>query len=194
MSIEPSLNCRRRNLLMPLTAALLLAACATATPYQPLGTRGSHGGFAEQKIDANHYRVTFVGNDYTSQQQVEKYLLYRAAELTVANGYDGFTLVSHDTDRDVQHRVYDTGLRRPDPTLYAGWRPYWNYYGGGYGWRSWDPWYGGPYWGDSFDVRTVERYEAMAEISMYRGRQEGATSFDARQVIANLQPTIKVPK
>jgi hypothetical protein len=189
MSIELSPHRRWRSLVVPITAALALAACATATPYQPL--RGSSGGFVEQRIDANRYRVTFVGNDYTSRQRVENYLLYRAAELTVANGFDGFTLIDHDTDRNVEHRVYDTGLRS---SYYSGWRPNWRYYGGPYGWRSWDPWNGGPYWGDNFDVQTVERYEAMAEIQMFRGRAVGATSFDARQIIANLQPTIQVPK
>lgn len=180
------------SLVMPLTVALALGACATATPYQPL--RGSAGGFAEQKLEANRYRVTFVGNDYSSQQQVEKYLLFRAAELTVANGFDGFAIVDRDTERNVQHRVHDTGIRYPDRSLYGGWRPYWRYYGGGYGWRNWDPWYGGPFGGAEFDVRRVERYEAMAEIEMFRGHHEGATSFDARQVIANLRSSIQVPK
>jgi hypothetical protein len=189
MSVQLSQPRRRRSAIVSIVAALALAACATATPYQPL--RGSAGGFAEQRIDADSYRVTFVGNDYTSRQKVENYLLFRAAELTVANGYDGFTLVHHDTGRNVEQRVYDTGLRS---SYFSGWRPSWRYYGGPYGWRSWDPWYGGSYWGDNFDVQTVERYEAMAEIQMFRGRPSGATSFDARQVIANLRPTIQVPK
>ena len=189
MSIEASQHRRRRRLPMPVVASLALAACATATPYQPL--HGSGGGFTEQQLAPNRYRVTFAGNDYTSRQRVENYLLYRAAELTVANGYDGFTILHRDTDRDVEQRVYDSGLRS---NYYSGWRPYWRYYGGHYGWRSWDPWYGGPFGGAEFDVRTIERYEAMAEIEMFRGRPQGATSFDARQVIANLRPTIVVPK
>jgi hypothetical protein len=191
MTIEPSPHRTWHRMLMPIGAALALAACATATPYQPLGTRGSSGGFAEQRIEANRYRVVFAGNDYTSRQRVENYLLFRAAELTVANGYDGFSIVRRDTDKTVDTRVYDTGLRS---SYYSGWRPYWRYYGGGYGWRSWDPWYGGPYWGDNFDVQTVQRYEATAEIIMFRGNRADPSSFNARQVIANLRPTIQVPK
>lgn len=179
------------GMLMPVGAALALAACTTATPYQPLGTRGTGGGFAEQRLEANRYRVVFAGNDYTSRQRVENYLLFRAAELTVANGYDGFTIVRHDTDKSTDTRIYDTGLRS---SYYSGWRPSWRYYGGRYGWRSWDPWFGGPYWGDNFDVRTVQRYEAMAEIIMFRGNRTDPSSFNARQVIANLRPTIQVPK
>ena len=170
----------------PVAGALALAACATATPYQPLGTRGSAGGFAEQRIENNRYRVTFVGNDYTSRQRVENYLLFRAAELTVANGYDGFTIVHRDTDKDVDVRSYGTGY-------YPGWRPYWRYYGS-FGWRHWDPWYGDPFWDRSIVVRTVTRYEAMAEIVMFRGQQANPQSFDARQVISNLSPTIQAPR
>lgn len=180
----------RRRLLLPIGAALALAACATATPYQPLGTRGSSGGFAEQRIEANRYRVVFSGNDYTSRQRVENYLLFRAAELTVANGYDGFTIVRRDTDKNVD--VYTSPGYGYGP--YGYWRPSWRYYGGRFGWRSWDPWFGDPYWGDRVDVRTVQRYEAMAEIIMFRGTRADPSSFNARQVIANLQPTIQVPR
>ena len=183
-------SARMGSLLAPVAAALVVTACATATPYQPLGTRGTSGGFAEQRIEANRYRVAFVGNDYTSRQRVENYLLYRAAELTLANGYDGFTMVRRDTDRNVDTRV--TGGYGPGP--YPYWRPYWRYRGY-YGWRHWDPWYGDPFWADRVDVRTVVSYEANAEIVMFRGTRPGdPMSFDARQVIANLRPTIVVPR
>jgi len=177
-----------RSILTPLTA-LALVACATATPYQPLGTRGSSGGFTEQRIENNRYRVSFLGNSYTSRQRVETYLLYRAAELTLANGYDGFTIVQRDTDRDVQTQVYP-GLGGP----YGWWRPSWRFYGGRFGWRRWDPWFGDPFWADTVDVRTITRYEAMAEIVMFRGRPTDPRSFDARQVVANLGRTIVLPR
>ena len=175
--------------LTPLTA-LALVACATATPYQPLGTRGASGGFAEQRIENNRYRVTFVGNSYTSRARVENYLLYRAAELTVASGYDSFTIVARDTERDVEIRT-SPGL---GAGRYGWWRPSWRYYGGRFGWRHWDPWYGDPFWADTIDVRTIERYEATAEIVMIRGRPSDPRTFDARQVIANLGPTIVLPR
>jgi len=175
----------------PGAVALALVACETATPYQPL--TGSKGGFTEQRIEPDHYMVTFAGNAYTSRQKVENYLLYRAAELTVANGFDGFTVVQNNTDRQAKTQIRDSGLR-PTGSLYEGWNPYWRYYGGRYGWRTWDPRYGSPYWGDNFDVTTVERYEAMAEITMFRGPRTDARSFDAHEVINRLRPSIQVPK
>lgn len=185
---HPTLSIRRlRALLMPAAAALALAACTTATPYQPIGTRGASGGFAEQRIEANRYRVAFVGNDYTSRQRVENYLLFRAAELTVANGYDGFTIVRRDTERNTGYRVI------PSAGPYPYWQPHWRYRSR-FGWRAWDPWFGDPFWADDIDIRTVRSYEATAEIVMFRGPRADPASFDARQVITNLRPTIVVPR
>lgn len=171
--------------------ALLAAACATPTPYQPIEAGDlAAGGYSEQRIEDNRYRVTFVGNQFTSRERVENYLLYRAAELTVQAGYDGFTIVHRDTERDVDTHV--SGFAGPGP--YPYWRPYWSYYGA-FGWRHWNPWYGDPFWADTIDVRTVERYQATAEIVMFRGqRPDDLHSFDARQVMTNLGPTIELPR
>jgi len=172
-----------------------LAACETATPYQPL-EKGSavSGGFTDQKLDANHFRVTFQGNNLTSRETVETYLLYRAAELTVAQGYDWFETVDRHTQRD--RRTYVD----PDPFYGPGyawsyWRPNWRYYGGGFGWRSWGPFWGDPFWADNTQIQTVQKFEASAEIVMRHGpKPEGdARAFDARAVIANLGPKIERP-
>lgn len=182
--------------LVAATAALgALPACATPTPYQPLGARGTgaSGGFSEQRITPNRYLVSFAGNSLTSRQRVETYLLFRAAELTVQNGYDSFTIANRATDRDVETRVTRDPFFNSGP--YGWWRPSWRYYGGGYGWRSWNPWIGDPFWADNIDVSTVQRFEATAEIAMMRGAPAGdARSFDAREVVATLGPSIEVPR
>ena len=182
-----------RILLAAAAGALMLGACATATPYQPLGARGTgaSGGFADVRLASDRYRVTFAGNSMTSRERVETYLLYRAAELTRERGYDGFTIVDRATDRDVETRVY----RDPfGPGRYRYWRPYWRYRGAGWGWRRWDPWFGDPFWADDIDIQTVQRFEASAEIVMFRGNRGDEKSFNAREVIENLGPTIELPR
>jgi len=172
-----------------------LAGCETATPYQPLqrGTVAS-GGFSDQRLDVDHVRVSFQGNSLTSRDTVESYLLYRAAELTVAQGFDWFEAVERHTDQDKRSYV------EPSPFYGAGfgygygfWRPSWSYFGGGYGWRGFDPYWGGPFWGDRGEVQTVEKFQATAEIVMHHGpKPEGdAKAFDARGVMANLGPKIQ---
>jgi hypothetical protein len=186
-----TLDKRTRHIALAVSL-LALASCATPTPYQPLGSGSSRasGGYSDQEITQNRFRVTFVGNTLTSRQTVENYLLYRAAELTLQQGYDSFTIVDRATDRDVQTRISrDPAFAGP----YGWWRPSWRYYGLGV-WRTWDPWYGDPFWADNIDISTVTSYEATAEIVMSKGTTPNdKTTFDARQVIAALGPTIRRP-
>ncbi len=177
--------------------ALGLAACETATPYQPLQHGAStSGGFSDQRLDADHVRVSFQGNTLTSRATVESYLLYRAAELTVAQGFDWFETVDRHTDRDKRTYVDPEPFYGPGYGFgygYGFWRPSWRYYGGGFGWRSWDPYWGGPFWGDTGQVQTVEKFQATAEIVMHHGAKPNGVpqAFDARGVMANLGPTIQ---
>jgi hypothetical protein len=180
-------------------AALLgvLAGCATPTPYQPKAAgQSSSGGYSEVRVEPNRWRVSFAGNSLTSRETVEGYLLYRAAELTAQQGYDWFSIVDRNTQRSGYTYVEPDPLYRPwyGPS-YGFWRPSWRYYGGGFGWRSWDPFWGDPFWADHVDVRTVDRFEATAEIFMGHGAKpaDDPKAFDARQVIANLQPRIQYP-
>src|SRR5262249_12440448 len=122
-----------------IAAMLGLAACETGpTPYQRAG--GSQPGYSDMRIENNRYRVTFRGNSSTDKTAVETYMLYRAAELTLANGYDTFTVAHRETDKDTSVHSYG------------------GYYGyGGYAYAY--PYYGwGPYWGawgaPSFQTRT----------------------------------------
>ena len=169
-----------------------LTACTTATPYQPLAQGGpASGGYSDQQVEANRFRVIFSGNSMTSRETVERYLLYRAAELTRQRGYDWFVMADRGTERHS-----NTYVDRPfNPGVYGYWGPSWRYYGRGFGWRSWDPFWGDPFWDSNIDVRTVDRYEASAEIVMGRGRKpmNDVRAFDAEDVLRNLGSNIVRP-
>ncbi len=174
-----------------------LVACATPTPYQPnIRGQATSGGYSEVRIESNRFRVNFAGNSLTSRETVEGYLLFRSAELTLQNGDDWFSIVDRQTNKDTRTYV------EPDPLYhpwygpgYGYWRPSWRYYGAGYGWRGWDPFWGDPFWADRVDVRTVEKFEASAEIVMGKGsKPTGDTrAFDAHAVVENLRPRIQYP-
>lgn len=174
-----------------------LAACATPTPYQPnIRGQSTSGGYSEIRVEPNRFRVNFAGNSLTSRETVEGYLLFRAAELTVQNGYDWFAVVDRETDKQTRTYVEPDPFYRPWYGSYGFWRPSWRYYGRGYGWRGWDPFWGDPFWADRVDVRTVERFEASAEIVMQKGPKPEADprAFDARAVIENLRPRVQYPQ
>lgn len=163
-----------------LLAGALLAACAAQTPYAPRD--GSNYGFSEVRIESNRYRVGFSGNSLTDQETVETYLLYRAAELTLEQGYDWFEIVDRGTE--ASRRVVGA---RPYPGYGRGFN--YRYFHPAYGWY---PWYD-PFW-DDIDVREVTRYEASAEIYMGKGdKPDEPRAYDARQVQMNLGPNITYP-
>ncbi|MBO9580133.1 MAG: hypothetical protein J7498_04505 [Sphingobium sp.] len=176
-----------------LALSCALTACTTATPYQPLtaGTR-AQGGYSDMRLERNRYRVRFAGNSMTSRETVERYLLYRAAELTRQRGFDWFVMADRNTER--RSRTY---IDRPFTAgPYGYWGPSWRYRGHAFGWRSWDPFWGDPFWDRGIDVTTVDQYEASAEIVMRRGPlpNNNPRAFDAADILANLGPTIQRPQ
>ncbi|WP_052367576.1 CC0125/CC1285 family lipoprotein [Algiphilus aromaticivorans] len=93
---------------IPLTLVLFLAACATATPYQP--KIGGYG-YAEQRIAENRFRVTFSGNSATERSRVEDYLLYRAAEITLSEGGTHFLMMDSSTEAETTYtQTINTGF------------------------------------------------------------------------------------
>lgn len=169
-------------------ASLALGACSTTTPYQP-AVQGGGFGFSEQKIEEGRYRITFRGNSATTREQVENSLLYRAAELTLQNGFDHFVLLENDTEAKTSYSSTSTS-----PAFYGRYgfgRPFccygFPYYAYGFGWGY--PYGGYPY--DSY-TREITRYSAVAYVSLHKGAKpaENPQAFDARQVIENLRSLI----
>lgn len=169
------------RMLTLVAVAALLAACATATPYQP-GAPNAYG-FQEQQIENNRLRITFRGNTVTDRETVETYLLYRAAELTLERGHDYFIVANRDTE---EHSRLQNTSPRPPRFGFDHW-----YFSPR---RGWSPWHD-PFWGEPSSYREVTRYEAVAEIAMFDGQKPAndANAFDAREVQANLQGRIVRP-
>ena len=196
-----------KRALIAMAAALTLSACETVTPYQPIVAHNAKaaGGYSEQQIEANRWRVEFAGNSLTSRQVVERYLLFRSAQLTVAQGYDWFQSVDRHTDRQTDY--YGGG----DPFFGGGYGGFGGGYGGfgpgfGYGGFGYGPYgggfggfgygYGGFGGGGAFDIDQVNRYQSTVEIVTGHGQKpaNNAHAYDARSVIEHLQGTIQYPK
>ena len=52
------------------------------------------GGYSNRRINGNTYAVSFSANRYTDPRIIRSYLLYRAAELTMQNGFQYFVVSS----------------------------------------------------------------------------------------------------
>lgn len=184
MTQKPS-NPLRTALLaaLMLTLAATLAACATPTPYEAATDHGN--GFADQRLDTNHYRVTFAGNYLTPRETVDDYLLYRAAELTKQTGNDYFIVLEKNTERNVSYFESPP----PRPHLYPS--PYWYPYGWGY---AYGPFYD-PFWDYPQTIEPLVSYKAYATIAVYKGKKpkDDPNAFEADDVLARLGPAIVRP-
>lgn len=67
---------------------ITLAGCATAH-YTPLSEAGND---VVEQLKENVYRVEYRASAFTSQDQLDRYLRRRCAELTLREGYDFFHL------------------------------------------------------------------------------------------------------
>lgn len=166
-----------------------LTACASTSAYAPQARVGE-AGYSEQRVDDMHWRVEFVGDESTSAAIVERNLLFRAAQLTQASGYDWFLPSAHSASVDdeiVVDALRQTEGSRPN----ARWRPYWRRRGA-LGWSDWRP--RGPL---SVEERTPPRptiwsfvrYSARETIEMGRG-DKPLNAFDAAGVTSLFTPTL----
>lgn len=62
------------------------------------------GGYSEERILDNLYRVEFEGNQHSKPEKIQNYLMYRCAELTQEMGYEYFVIVSEERHFD-EHSV-----------------------------------------------------------------------------------------
>lgn len=189
-------NLFKKSVLLAAAAAgtLAVAGCTTETAYAPATGHGyARQGYSDHQIEPNRFEVSFSGNEVTSRDTVERYLLFRAAQLTLQNGDDYFILTNRDTDKHTDTYAEPEPFG-PGPWGY--WGVSWRYYRHGFGWGAWDPFWGRPYWDRDIDIRTVERYEAHAEIVTGKGPKPAGNvhAFDAHRVIESLGPTIKTPQ
>lgn len=183
--------------------ALTLSACTTATPYQA-ATKVGQNGYAEQQIESNRFRVTFAGNSNTPREEVENYLLLRAAEVTLQHGFDYFVLADRDTDS--KSRFYGSGYGGYGgyggfggfyPYYGFGYSPFFGrgYYGGYGGFGGGYGGFGGGYGGYGDDLRETKEYQAHAEILTGKGAKpaDNPAAFDARDVQRNLAARARRP-
>lgn len=201
-------SARIRHLALLLPLLLALGACSSMKPtaYAP-ATAESAYGYKEQKLDENTWRVTVAGNSRTERELVENQLLYRAAEIALANGADGFVLLERDVERDVKYQTrYDPYYAYPYGGFW-GYRPVYDPfgarlyppgfgYGFGYGYGGYSAGIGMVFAPPArAETRAITKYTAYAEVRLYQGAAplgEG-TTYDARQVIAELGGRVNKP-
>lgn len=169
---------RLKALALLLGCAMLVSACTSVPTYRERGP-GERVGYSDLRLTENRYRVTYAGGNATRREEVEDFLLRRAAEVTLDSGYTHFVFDARDTSAETYYRN-NFGPRTR--------------FGVGFGSFGPSPWYysrfafGDPFYGN--DLRPITRFEAYSEIVMLQPGQAVDDPFavDAREVLASLTP------
>ena len=162
-----------RRYIIPVIAALTLAACASTPVYRPSPAPNA-AGYSETQVESNRFFVTYRAGGSADAQLLSDYALLRAAELTLQNGRDWFWVDRRTTDANAG--AYSSG---PSVGVSIG--------GGNFGRRSG---VGGSV-GLSFPIGGSGGARASAatlEIRFGEGvKPDNPNTYDAHAVSANLR-------
>lgn len=167
----------RLRLLSVVAIAALAAACASVTPYQPAGKSGL--GYTDQQLESGKHRITFQGNSSTDRASAEDAVLYRAAEVTLANGGDHFILVT--STADTRSTFNTTGFNG------GAFGPGGFFYGGGFAGG-----FGGVGGLSNSTTREALSYTVGAVITIHKGPKpvDNPMAFEARSVLESIGPSL----
>jgi hypothetical protein len=134
-------------------------------------------GYREVPVDSNTWQVMFDGNSATDTEVVDRYALYRAAELTTENGYDYFIVLGRQAE-------VSTSMTGP-PEIHTNVQPYQDPVNGASGIVT-----------STTSSRMVFPHTTrftMKTIRMFQGKKpdSNAAAYDAKSMVAMMAPNIK---
>lgn len=106
----------KKNLLVISLFILVLNGCATA--YQ--NSKGQiTGGWSVKNMEGDIYRVVFGANGFTTRETTQTYWLYKASELALEKGFDGFEILSNITlTQNISPESFFSGEEKIKPAQY----------------------------------------------------------------------------
>ena len=166
----------RLALALSLAVIAGVSGCASGpTPYAP--AVGAGPGYVQEAIGDARYSIAFRGNSKTPDAAVKQMLFYRAAELTLGDGYDAFRVTRQDASSVGGGEV--EGARSFEPTVSRGYAH--NLFG----------YITSMEWAVSSPLHNARHYEARLEITLLRGPLTPERNlFDAREVLAVLRDKV----
>jgi len=150
----------------------------------PMVPAAKPGVYSQVKRGAGRYRLIIKGHNFTSRGAIEKYLLYRAADLTLRQHSQWFTLTENRNKGDVAPvpKRDPTGLQYSFRMQF--WRPVWRYkVVGSSKWATWSPFSTAAFFADGKDPKTITEFELGADIVMHKGTtDDNPLAFEADAV------------
>jgi hypothetical protein len=154
------------------------------------------GVFTAKPLARGAFKLVITGHTFTSRGEIENYLAYRAARLTIEQGGQWFTFKE---DRGTGETTVPVPTRDPEGLRYSFrmkyFRPVWRYKTNGSAeWTRWSPFTGAPF--ISVDPKTISDFEVSAEIVVRKGPMDDADplAFEAWALSDLLVNQVSPPK
>ena len=180
-------------IVLGILGCIALAAGQGDTPMVP---PAGPGVFTVKPAGPETFRLTVAGHTFTSRSDIEKYLAYRAARLTIDKGGQWFTFKE---ERGKGETTVPVPARDPEGLRYSFrmkyFRPVWRYKTNGSAtWSRWSPFSGEPF--ISADPKTITDFEVSAEIVVHKGPMDDANplAFEAWALSDFLVNQVSPPK
>lgn len=144
------------RIIATIVTTLALASCAT--PYQEMGFTG---GVQATQITADTAQIRAQGNAYTDADTIQRYALRKAAETTLAAGYDLFYIMGSQDRSTTGYQTFANATA-----------------------------YGNSAYGSSYGQAFIKPGQSVM-IQMVRGPKPNPTPpglFDARELLKYLVP------
>ena len=147
-----------------------LAAADTNEMVPPAGP----GVFNAKQVGPGAFNLVVAGHTFTSRGDIEKYLAYRCARLTIEHGDAWFTFKE---DRGKGETFEPVPVRDPEGPRYSFrmkyFRPVWRYkVNEPAAWTRWSPFSGAAF--ITADPKTITSFEVRAEIVLHKGPMDDA--------------------
>src|SRR5688572_29491837 len=96
--------------LVAIVASMFAPGCVS--PYQSRGLLGV--GYVDAQLERDKWQVSYDGDRSMDRPLVERYRLYRCAELTLEKGYDYFAILESSADMQSRTTVSNETSNTPE--------------------------------------------------------------------------------
>ena len=167
-------------------------AAAAPSPQEPPMVPPAGPGVLVVKLSGPNTRLVVIGRTFTSRREIEQYLAYSAAQLTISRGSDWFTFLE---DRAKGETAVPVPARDPEGPRYSFrmkyFRPVWSYKtSGSTAWTRWSP-----FTGEAFP-KAITEFEVSVGIVTRQAPMDDADplAFEARALSDLLINQVSPPK
>lgn len=171
---------------------LLFVAWVAFAADQPMVPPAGPGVFTVKQVKPGTFQLVVAGHTFTSRREIEQYLAWRAAQHTLEQGGDWFTL---NEDRGKGETAVPVPARDPEGPRYSFrmkyFRPVWRYKTtASTAWTRWSP------FADAAFPSTIGDFEVSVEIVVRKAPMDDADplGFEARALSDLLINQVSPPK